>query len=213
MDLAKNFAKGTLAVGILDTDTSLDLSANNGARFPSPPFNATIWNSTDFPDPSDDPDVEVIRVTAITDDTFDTIERGQEGTAAVDHHIDGKTYQIVAGLTADLVNNHLLDVSKVGTEYFVAASDFTLSVDDVLQMFAVMVQLSGGLLLRLDSNVAGIGDLDGNNTGVAVRADDSTGQVHLAGQVVLDNIPNADPSIANALYYDSITGIVKRSAG
>lgn len=97
MDSFKNFAKSTLASGITSGATSLTVATGTGARFPAVPFNASIWD-TSIPDPSDDANAEVVRVTAIATDTF-TITRGQEGTTGVAHNTGGKTYGIVATLT------------------------------------------------------------------------------------------------------------------
>src|SRR4051794_15781556 len=99
LDNAANFAKSNLVSGILIGDTSLNVVAGQGSRFPTAPFNATVWNSTDYLDPSDDPNHEIIRVTNVSTDTL-TISRAQEGTAASAHNTAGKTYTIIAGLTA-----------------------------------------------------------------------------------------------------------------
>lgn len=99
MDLHKNFAKSTLASGITSGATSLTVSAGEGARFPAVPFNATIWNKVDYADPADDPTKEVVRVTGISTDTL-TVTRAQEGTSASAHNTGGKTYGIVASITA-----------------------------------------------------------------------------------------------------------------
>jgi hypothetical protein len=103
MDLSKNFAKGTVSAGYTSTATSIALAAGNGGRFPSTAFNAVWWNSTDYPDPSDDPNVEIVRVTARSSDTL-TIVRAQEGTSAANHNTAGKVYKVLAGLTADTLN-------------------------------------------------------------------------------------------------------------
>lgn len=107
MDVAKNFAKTTVSDGNYDAaDTSIDLISGDGDRLPAVPFNAVWWNATDYPDPADDPGREIVRVTARTDDTL-TITRAQEGTGAQDHNVEGKTYKLMAGLTALIVNMQL----------------------------------------------------------------------------------------------------------
>ena len=58
--------------------TSLFVTAGHGARFSTPPFNATIWPASAVADPSN---AEIVRVTAITADLF-TITRAQEGSIA-----------------------------------------------------------------------------------------------------------------------------------
>lgn len=73
--------------------TSLVVTAAQGARFPTPPFNAVIWPTASQPDPSN---AEVVRVTAIATDTL-TITRAQEGTSARTVVV---TDQIAAAITA-----------------------------------------------------------------------------------------------------------------
>lgn len=98
MDNAKNFAKATVSTGYDAAATSIDLSSGGGARFPTPPFNATWWDSTTYPDPADDPNREIVRVTGIASDTL-TITRAQEGTSASTKNTVGKTYKLLAGFT------------------------------------------------------------------------------------------------------------------
>lgn len=107
MDLAKNFAKGTLSTGYTSAATSVVLTGGHGARFPTVPFNAAWWNLTDYPDPSDDPNVEIVRVTARSTDTL-TITRAQEGTTATNKNTVGKTYALMATFTADMWNTQLV---------------------------------------------------------------------------------------------------------
>jgi hypothetical protein len=108
MDQAKNGARATIASGITAGATSITLTTGHGARMPSVPFNAWIYNSTDYPlDPHDDPSYEIIRVTARSTDTLTTVIRAQEGTAAAAHNTSGKTYRLVAGLTAKVINTDL----------------------------------------------------------------------------------------------------------
>jgi hypothetical protein len=197
MDTAKNFAKATLAATLLSTDTSLNVGAGQGARFPVPPFNATIWNSTDFPDPSDDPDVEIIRVSAITADTFDTIARGQEGTDARDHDAEGKTYQIVAGITAKVVNEDL---------------NYGIEVDSINNS-AQMIKNGAGWLVDGGNNRTILGDLSNSFNGTFIDIEDDNSRVSITNQPIFPDLPSSDPAIAGALYYDAATGIVKRSAG
>lgn len=106
MDALKNFAKATVSLGYDAAATSIVLVAGGAARFPSTPFQAVWWNATDFPDPSDDPNVEIVRVTLIAGETL-TITRAQEGTAASTKNTAGKTYQLIAPLT----KNYLDDVT------------------------------------------------------------------------------------------------------
>ena len=116
-----NFAKANLT-GTLPTisSTSISLEAGKGALFPDADvagsFPAVIWNWTDYPDPSDDPNVEVVLVTAITDDTL-TIVRAQEDTNASAHNTSGKTYRIALVITAAVIQQ-LIDAINTKSRNF-----------------------------------------------------------------------------------------------
>lgn len=107
MDIAKNFAKATVSTGYNAVATSIDLTTGHGAKFPAAPFNVVWWNSTDYADPSEDPNVEIVRVTAISTDTL-TVTRAQEGTSASTKNTGGKTYKMAEGPTADWFNNQIM---------------------------------------------------------------------------------------------------------
>lgn len=106
LDNAKNFAKVTVSTGYDASATSIVLSAGHGLKLPIAPFNLTWWNVTDYPDPSDDPNVEIVRCTAVATDTL-TVTRGQESISASTKNTSGKTYKMVAALTAKVVNSDL----------------------------------------------------------------------------------------------------------
>jgi hypothetical protein len=79
-DAHKNLAVSSVATPPAPPGTglSLNVAAGDGARFPAPPFNATVWPATASPTPAN---AEILRVTAIAGDNL-TIARMQEGTAA-----------------------------------------------------------------------------------------------------------------------------------
>jgi hypothetical protein len=108
LDSVTNFAKANVSAGYASGVTSIDLEAGKGAKFPNPAtdgaFNFVWWNTTDYGDPADDPNVEICRCTARSTDTL-TIIRAQEGTADVNHNTDGKTYKIILALTAKMVTD------------------------------------------------------------------------------------------------------------
>jgi len=100
LDPTKNFLKETLASGYSLSATAITLP--DASRFPNPAvdgaFNIVWWNVTDYPDPADDPNKEIVRVTAITGNIA-TITRAQEGTTATSKNTSGKSYQIALALT------------------------------------------------------------------------------------------------------------------
>lgn len=79
-DAHKNLAISAVATAPSppSSGTTLTVTTGHGSRFPTPPFNATVWPDGEISDPSN---AEIIRVTAIATDTF-TIARAQEGTTA-----------------------------------------------------------------------------------------------------------------------------------
>ena len=80
MDAYTNLAVSVVATAPspATSGTSLVVTAGHGTRFPTPPFNATVWPTGVLPDPTN---AEIVRVTAIATDTL-TITRAQEGTTA-----------------------------------------------------------------------------------------------------------------------------------
>lgn len=174
MDAAKNFAKGTLSTGYDDEATSIVLIGGDGARFPTVPFNAVWWNATDYPDPADDPDREIVRVTARSTDTL-TVTRAQEGTAASTKNFEGKVYRLAAGFTAIWINERMLEVARSGDAYTVLGGDG-------LHMHVLPNQLA----VRLQATNVSMGDIDGNSSGTMLKVDDDLAQISLTGKIGTD---------------------------
>jgi hypothetical protein len=113
LDAAKNFAKATVSTGYTSGATTVVLASGHGAKLPAAPFNAVWYDSTLYTDPSDDPNVEVVRVTVVSTDTL-TVTRAQESTSAANHNAGGSTYKLVAGPTAKLLTD-ILGISITGS--------------------------------------------------------------------------------------------------
>lgn len=137
LDPVKNFAKVEVSTGYSDTDTTVVLASGEGAKLPDPStdgeFNLTWWNETDYQDPSDDPNKEIVRVTARSSDTL-TIIRAQEGTIASNKNIAGKTYKMILTPTKKLIDD-INDFQKTGwnrlasSGTYVSATSLALSGD------------------------------------------------------------------------------------
>lgn len=72
-----------------------------GARFPAiadGPYNVVWWDSKTYPDPTDDPNAEIVRVVARVGDTL-TITRAQENTVATPKNSFGGIYTMTNALT------------------------------------------------------------------------------------------------------------------
>ncbi len=108
VDPVVNFAKVRVSTGYDATAVTLALSAGDGAKLPLPAsdgaFNLTWWNATDYSDPADDPNVEIVRCTARATDTL-TVTRAQEGTSATAKNTSGKAYKLALGPTAKTITD------------------------------------------------------------------------------------------------------------
>jgi hypothetical protein len=107
LDAVANLLKLTVSTGYDQAATSIVLSSG-GSSLPAVSFNASWWNATDYPDPSDDPNAEIVRITAVAGNTL-TITRAAEsatgGGAASTKNTAGKTYKLMLGITAKMITD------------------------------------------------------------------------------------------------------------
>lgn len=103
-DAHKNFAYSTVATAPspATSGTSLVVAAGQGALFPTPPFNVTIWPVSTQPISTN---AEIVRVSAIVTDTL-TIARAQENTSA-------RTVVVGDQIAATITAKALTDVEAV----------------------------------------------------------------------------------------------------
>lgn len=112
IDAFSNFARVTLMAGYGVGAHSVTVADGQGATLPSPaPFNCTWYDSTTSSDPTNDPDREIVRVTAVVGDVL-TILRGQEGTLEVAHNASGKIYRLDCALTAKTLTDIALGLAN-----------------------------------------------------------------------------------------------------
>lgn len=187
MDAIKNFAKATVTDGNYDASTtSIDVIGGHGGRLPAAPFNAVWWNATDYPDPSDDPTVEIVRVTVVATDTL-TITRGQEGTAAEDHNVAGKTYSLIAGMTARTITELVGNVFTGANPYFAV----DLANDSI----------------EIASRLVRVGDVQGAGNSTSINVDDDLSRISLTGQLSTDQTASATiavgPLVGKIPIYDA----------
>jgi hypothetical protein len=158
-DAHKNFAYSTIATAPspADTGTSLVVQTGDAAKFPTPPFNATIWPYGDQPLTTN---AEIVRVTAISGDTM-TITRTQEGSTA---RLILVGDQIAATITAKTLTDAeqsgvpagaIITVKKVGS----GAGDLAtrsltyVRVDPVNLSYAVVVPVGSRLVVVAKASV------------------------------------------------------------
>lgn len=94
-DPIKNFARCVVDGVYSSGATAVNLQSGEGAKIPAPAtdgkYDMVWWNSTDYPNPSDDSLKEIVRVTARTSDAL-TVTRAQQGTSASAKNTAGKVY-------------------------------------------------------------------------------------------------------------------------
>lgn len=126
LDPVTNFAKVTVSTGYTDANTSIVLTTGHGTLLPQPStdgaFNCTWWDYTAYPNPEDDPNKEIVRVTARSTDTL-TVTRAQEGTTATNKNTAGHVYKMVLSQTKKLrddietvIANENLGIVSAGSE-------------------------------------------------------------------------------------------------
>ena len=120
----KNFAVTTVSTGYDASSTAIVLASGGGSKFPeTPPYYLVWWNSSDYSDPADDPNKEIVKVTSRSTDTIIVI-RGQQGVAASTKNSGGKTYSIAQLLTESDWNDSV--------RFFNEPEQFVYSFDDFI---------------------------------------------------------------------------------
>ncbi|MDY0278096.1 MAG: hypothetical protein RBQ97_08425 [Acholeplasma sp.] len=94
MDQVQNFIKE--AVNGLFDDSAVTIDVISAANFPDPAsgeYNVVWWDISNYPDPADDPNVEIVRVTARNTGTNRiTVTRAQESITATTKNTVGASY-------------------------------------------------------------------------------------------------------------------------
>ena len=106
LDAAQNLVKVTPPAAD-DVATQITLSVADAAKLPAPQFDMIWWNATDYPDPSDDPMFEFVRITIVNTGTgVITFLRAQEtssgGKAASVKNLSSKTYKMACVASAKM---------------------------------------------------------------------------------------------------------------
>lgn len=199
MDAVKNFGKVTVSIGYDDSATSIALSSGDGERLPNPSvdgeFNLVWWNETDYKDPSEDPNREIIRVTARSTDTLTIVRpasgndyngEGSENTAS-SKNTAGKTYRMILSPTKKTIidllkNSGIKNILKNGNFINNSSNGYGATPDDWTNSNANPVQ--GGfpsmtkqqlidLLGIADGDIEGLWNLNeasGNATDLSANA-------------------------------------------
>ncbi len=131
LDPVANFKKVEVSTGYDASATSIVLATGQGAKLPDPAsvgaYNVVWYDATLYPDPADDPNAEIVRVTAKSSDTL-TVTRNQEGSGASTKNSGGSTYKMVLGPTAKTIT----DIETGLVKFLVNQSSHGFAVGDWL---------------------------------------------------------------------------------
>jgi hypothetical protein len=152
LDQVSNFIKVVVLQGYDQNATLIQLAPGQGALLPNPSsgqYNMVWWNATDYQDPSDDPNVEIVRVTVIATDQL-TVTRAQEGTTATQKQNANKTYKLMLGITAKMITDIQAQLSGIPVYNEIVAGSgttFTLAntpINNSLRVWGNGIRLTPG---------------------------------------------------------------------
>jgi hypothetical protein len=174
LDSVKNFVQVQASTGYSSSATAIALQSGQGSKLPSAPFNLIWWNSTDYPNPANDPNIEIVRVTNVSGDTI-AITRAQESTTASSKNTAGKTYSLVLGITAKMISDIqalLLGTPAIDEAVSGSGTSWTLAhtpVSGTLRLYGAGQRLVGG---GFDYTLSGTGITTVNSYNAGqIRAD------------------------------------------
>lgn len=201
VDPVTNFAIATVALGHDDDDVSIEVGAGEGAKFPDPStdgeFNLVWWNVADYPNPSDDPDAEIVRVTGISADTL-TITRAQEGTSASAKGTNSRlaltpTKKTIDDIIEELATKLAIGGDTKGESVYVGTNDnsnFVFKTNDTDRGYFH----NNGNFILYNSLLIGGNDTDNNGALICASANPATRTAYsntlmqLAGEDEGDNV-------------------------
>ena len=125
LDPVTNFGRVEVDGTYSDSATSVTLNTGEAAKLPDPAtdgeFNLVWFDSSNFNSPSEDPNVEIVRVTAVSGDTL-TISRAQENTTATTKN-SGTEYLMLLGATQKTIEDIEQMASPAGLDTQVQFND------------------------------------------------------------------------------------------
>lgn len=155
LDPVLNGVEVEVSTGYDSSATSVVLASGEGSKLPDPStdgnFNLVWYNASDYRRPFDDPNVEIIRVTAKSTDTL-TVTRPASGNSyngegsvnvAATHNISGKTYKMMLAFTksqVDKIDNNMPTTAEK------AVWDGKPTADEMLAVRRLAIENALGIL-------------------------------------------------------------------
>lgn len=128
----KNHARTTVnQAGGLDASALSVIVADASVLPTAGDFLVTVWNKVSYPNPCDDPNAEILRVTGVSGNTL-TIERGQEDTTGVAHANAQAVEMLITAGTFEEIEN-AISASNIP----IIGEDLTSQIDGIKDIFIV----------------------------------------------------------------------------
>jgi len=179
-----NFGVVTVSIGYDAVATTVALASGEGSKLPASGtdgFYVTWWNSTDYTDPKDDPNVERILVETRTGDTLSDITRGQDNTSGSSKNISGKTYSMVLAWGASEIDEVEEELQCGTFKYAIAtgsANAYVVALDPTPASYC------GGFTVRVKINHTNTGAATVDVNGLGAKSIFSyTGDELVAGDL------------------------------
>lgn len=193
-----NFAIGTVLGTFTAGQTLLDLTTNHGNRFPTAPFRATLWNATDYTNPSDAfwaGEAEIIECGGKTASSLTSLTRGRENTSGI-ASTPAKVYRVICAITNnDIENyNYLFNVKDFGAVGNANTED-TVAIQEAIDAAAVLggeVFFPTGIYVVSTITMGSGVHLIGSGFSTILKAEDT-----VAGHSVIEVLYKSNWSIEN----------------
>ncbi len=119
------------------------VTVNDASDFPlSPDFLVTVWDKVNFPDPCDDLNAEILKVTNVIGNIF-TIVRGQENTIGVAHSNGQAIEQLI---TAGIFEEIETEINALSPGQRVDNEILTSQIDEITDSFITSFNYVAGTL-------------------------------------------------------------------
>jgi hypothetical protein len=143
-----NFGLVTVNGQYSASDIQIQLQTGHGSRLPSAfPYPLTWWNSTDYAHAADDPNREIVLVTARATDVL-TVTRGQEGTGASIKSLSAKVYRMSLSITKSMWDAIATTPSPFSGLLLQTNPDASLEKDSVELVEVEYISMEDGTVLN-----------------------------------------------------------------
>jgi len=206
LDQVENFIRISVTGGHTSGETTISLESGEASLLPDinqGKYNLIWWDSENFSLPSEDPNVEIVRVNSIntSNDTI-SVTRGQENTSATSKDTSTGEYSLILGPTAKTIND--IDSTKLDASAYSPEADTHARYTDSEALGAINgsviepeqaihsrsidnnLTLSSDQGLVLAGPVSGSGSISGD--GSFVVTDNSLGESEVINLIQSQNI-------------------------